>query len=451
MKKLLLLLLLFPMFAQAEFELCQSRACVVPLGALYYDPGNSGMLQSALIADTTSTVASWTCTLYKGIGAAGTAVTFATTAITLSASGGSNDCWRAGQGTSPTWFMELTATNTNTVGGLLIECYYSGRLILQREYKVIPAPNYAAWYESTNGFGGMIASVSMETNTQATRILSGVGNWGKSATDTIVSAHQITDGLIQQVTPYVVAGGRIIPSTGCTYPEFYRVMDGHMGRYLMLRSISLSDATPEMKLAVREDTPGQSTPALEDALTYMSFASHYQVDGVTPTEHVWYWDISNLARERWYSFVCSIRKEGKWISGVGALIMNPTPELTLSETPLSETLFNSTMGEFISDVSQAFRDAGKGFSDIVVFRGQGNVDRSIPGVSSEASRSFASGEIYAITKCYHDYFSDVDVYYEWLNDQDAIYGKTSKWKEATVPVKVRAASENVTLTAAGEE
>lgn len=425
MRKLLAIFLIFlSVVANAQIPATISTGVTIPVGPVVYKSNPE-------ILFTTATVSQISCVIKKPNGI--------TTPITLTTNG-DHRCTHPNSGMG-VYDFEIEASDISTVG------YYKF---------VFSASDALSFWQSVYvdyayDLPGRIASGTAATESQATRILSGVGNWGKSATDTIVSAHQITDGLIQQVTPYVVAGGRIIPSTGCTYPEFYRVMEGHMGRYLMLRALSLSSATPELKLAIREDDPGQSTPILEDALTYMSFASHYQVAGVTPTEHCWYVDISNLSRERWYSFACSVRKEGVWVSGTGALIMNPTPELSLSETPLSETTFTSTFGDFISDVSQTFRAMRKGFEPFTVFRTDRALARALPGVSSEASRSLATEAIYAITRTVYDYFSEEYLNYIWYNDQDSIYGENSKMIEGVESVSIRAASDGVTVTAAGEE
>lgn len=416
MKRILpFLLLLFPIFANAAIELCQSRAVVVPVGELYYDPGNAGMLQSALIADTTSTVASWTCTLYKGIGAAGTAVTAATTAVTLAASGSSNDCWRPGPAASPGWAMELTTGNTDTVGGLRIEITYAGRLPMVTYYEVLPALEYILKYEGTDSVSARIASATALQST----IRDQVGVWAKNATDTIVVARDqvgvwaknATD-TITSVSQMVVAGGSIISASGMTRPSVYVSRTGDTARTMWFEGLSTGSATPTVAFELTDAVSGMTLWATEAALTYSSFTSH---DGFY--HHRFRYPISDSMPDGWYPGLFRNQTAGQWTVTPFLLVLDPTPSIDESNLA-TQTWMTSNL---IHPASQTAEKSLSGFpQNYQIFTTNVAIPRTVAGVSSASNLHATAGVVVGASVTFSDFFSGVTTQKNFVFDYDEI-------------------------------
>ena len=86
--------------------------------------------------ETALTVTSIDCDVYKGV---------TKTDLSLTASGGNNDCVHVANGF---YSLELTTSNTDTLGRVLISANISGALPIWHEFMVVPANVYDSLFGS---------------------------------------------------------------------------------------------------------------------------------------------------------------------------------------------------------------------------------------------------------------------------------------------------------------
>jgi len=131
MKKIIVFLLLSCPSLLAEVPLKQSTATQVVMKFVSATDGVTAM--------TALTVTNFDCNIVKFADSG-----IAATALTITASGGSNDSAHLADGI---YSLELTATDTGTAGRLFLHCQCATAMPYEHWFQVVPAASYAMNYE----------------------------------------------------------------------------------------------------------------------------------------------------------------------------------------------------------------------------------------------------------------------------------------------------------------
>lgn len=198
MRALLIAFLLLPLLAHAgSGVLREDTATQVAIGPFL--DGTDGVT-----AETALTVTEWDCDLVKHANSS-----MAATSITITASGGSNDAAHLQSGI---YSLELTATDTNTAGRLILICDHATPttfMPVRHEWMVMPTQEYDSLYGTDVQQVHVVeftanvidaASLAADAGTEI-----GTATWA-SATRTLTAATNITS-----------TGGTTVPQTGDSF------------------------------------------------------------------------------------------------------------------------------------------------------------------------------------------------------------------------------------------
>lgn len=261
MRKLIFLFLFFPLTVSA-ITLKQNTA---------YSPGVSiGQITSTtdgtiVSSVDVSSVSAW-------FRKAGTATEF-----TLTASGGNNDLVSNGNGF---YSLELTASDTDTLGELSIEMTQTGRIIPPRHIEIVPY-------------------------------------------------------LPSDLADIIVASGKIIPVTGGLLDKIDLVKSGDSRSYRLLASVLSQSATaPDFQFMLIQRDSYSLTKTTAD-MTYTVHSAPVTVLDVTPILHEWYLDIESLADGE-YTTVVTCDSNGHPTARTGTLVVDATPTFEDSSAVLAK-------------------------------------------------------------------------------------------------------------------
>ena len=252
----------------------QSTATTVVLGPFLDE--NDGKT-----AETALTVASIDCDIYKGV---------TKTDLTLTASGGSNDCVHIANGY---YSLELTATDVDTLGRFMITANISAALPVFEEFSILPANVYDSLFGSDRlqvDVREMGDSTLDFTTTMQTRI------------QTECNYALVTNGLDHLIQT----------SPGSTKPALGSYLDQMMNK----DGSQTFDPTADSLEAIRDNMAGVDTAAIADAVLdelitdsvhntpdslgarlHAIFAAHFNKQTVTASQIVTYKDDASTVLE----------------------------------------------------------------------------------------------------------------------------------------------------------
>ncbi len=470
----------------AQAILQQSKAVYVRVGPVYYEPTGS-----ALVADTTSAVASWTCRLTKGIGTS----SLSSATISLTASGGSNDCTHDGEGL---WKCELTATDTNTVGGLEIAISYAGRLPCINYYDVVAADGFYDHYTGlksyvdqvegyTDSVEGTLATISgyVDSVEGSLATISGyvdqVEGYTDSVEGTLATISGYVDsvegslatisGYVDQVEGYTDSVEGTLATLGSKIDAIDDYVDTEISTIISKINAGVSLSSEDRRrIAVSGDiipASGMTIPKFEIQRTGQPGARNLIARGLsyssaTPTVLFRLVDgsgneITHALDSAFTHAVYAMHKSDvtgatpyahifKWtLSDLpdgwyqvytavekDSSMVATTNTLILDPTPSIETsgiASQTSIDAFVADTAESFRELRSGHpADFQIYRTADTLVRAQAGVSSATSRYASQGAIYGAHVRFFDPFTDEYRDENWLYDYDETYGLDGRSK-----------------------
>jgi hypothetical protein len=263
--------------------------------------------------------------------------------ISLTASGGSNDF--VYNSTTGSWDLELTASNTDTLGRLEVFLYKTNYIFTSPKFDIV--------------------------------------NYTKSESASNIAAAR---GDIQDVSGFLAgkidAGGGGIPATGGTPPSISLPHIGDATYELTLVSSSYSINEPTISVSVVRSSDGTRL------FTKANFTHVVYDDFDIPGVYTHYWKLPISGENLTYGIYIvsgSIDREGTPQSFGG--LLNHQGNLEISDTPAA-VAFYTAAGEMLEDIMLSRDYSYRAWRSLDV------LNRATPGVSSEASIYCPSGAVF---------------------------------------------------------